>query len=375
MNKDTPLDELEVSNSDARIVGEMSILNGVSDMNKFLKWRLSYYTGRPNMMHLSKLAGINSMYDFLEISRAISITDTLWVNTEKFPTTWDKINPYKTRISKISADLALNGPVNYNNQVVETASPQYTLDGSTEKCVKRDKDGRLYIYKTDGERVGDKIGVRPYSEYYASLVASQLGYKWYTQYKVELHTGVHDRPQPYCKCPIFTNEDTGLIQYSESEFRDMTIQEFDNQLSNMNTTKGKLMRKHLREMLLLDSIIVNPDRHPGNIGFIIDNNTFEIQDMSPIYDNDCSLGALYSIQDISFEEAYNMVCTQRLPKTNTGDYNDTARYAMTQELYNKLKQVNHISLGKAVPGISQNRVDFMEYLVNRRIKEILDLYE
>jgi hypothetical protein len=48
---------------------------------------------------------------------------------------------------------------------------------------------------------------------------------------------------------------------------------------------------------------------------------------------------------------------------------------MTKELYTMLKQAKHISLGQAVPGISQNRVDFMEYLVNRRIKEIIGLFD
>jgi hypothetical protein len=374
MNKNTPIAQLTVSSNTVYLTKQINKLPPfIRDINAWVNDRVSPF-GRDNIHILMKLAGINNEESYLTISRAISVTDAMWVNDRKYPMTWDEVNPYRNRLSKIMADIAINGMLNYKNQNLKSPSPQYKLDGSINKCVKR-CNGKLYLYKTDGERWGDKAGVRPYSEYYASLVARQLGYKWYTNYSIEMYTGLKGAILPFCKCELFTDENIGLIQYGDSKYRDMTLLEFDARLKRIGIKTTDEMRKQLREMLLLDAIIVNPDRHSGNIGLLMNNDTFSVFSMSPIYDNDCSLGALYSIQDMSFDEAYKKVCTERLPKSNTGDYNDTAKIAMTGELYRRLISAPHIVLGKALPGISQNRVDFMEYLVNRRIQEILAMYK
>jgi hypothetical protein len=164
MNKNTPLAKLNISGNTIYIDNILNELpTYISNIDNWLKYRLNP-SSRGNTKILMKLAGINSIPDFLEISRAVSITDTFWVNTTKFETTWDEVNPYTTRITKASSDISLNGYTDIDNVNLDSPSPQYALDGSVPKCVKRDKDKNIYIYKTDGEMIGDKIGVRPYSE-------------------------------------------------------------------------------------------------------------------------------------------------------------------------------------------------------------------
>ena len=67
---------------------------------------------------------------------------------------------------------------------------------------------------------------------------------------------------------------------------------------------------------------------------------------------------------------------RRQPKTGLGDYNEQALASMYPAMYKKLKSLKYIKLkrGKA-KGISQRRFDFIEYLVNQRIKEIVALVD
>lgn len=37
-------------------------------------------------------------------------------------------------------------------------------------------------------------------------------------------------------------------------------------------------------MLLSDYIIKNPDQHPGNIGILLQSDTFEVMGLSPLYE-------------------------------------------------------------------------------------------
>ncbi|WP_289181405.1 hypothetical protein [Helicobacter japonicus] len=58
----------------------------------------------------------------------------------------------------------------------------------------------------------------------------------------------------------------------------------------------------LEDLFLFDALICNIDRHLGNFGMIVDNNTRKILRPAPIFDNGCSiLNLLYKsdLQDIA----------------------------------------------------------------------------
>jgi hypothetical protein len=58
-------------------------------------------------------------------------------------------------------------------------------------------------------------------------------------------------------------------------------------------------RKRLDEMLILDFIIVNSDRHFNNFGVIRDTNTLKLLDIAPIFDNGTSLWCNFHETQIS----------------------------------------------------------------------------
>lgn len=283
MNKDKSLAELCVTINEiyiSRVID--TIPEYVCDVNYWIHNRLELF-GRNNILKMAKLAAISSQQEFLTVTKAISINDTFWVNDKLNPTTWDKINPYRNRISRIIAEISINGIDIYNNQNLRSPSPQYKIDGQTDKCVKR-VNNKLVLYKTDGEKWSDLAGCRPYSEYFASAVCEAFKINNFVRYNINEYKTSTGYIKPYCSCNIFTSENRGFVQCGLTKFAELDI----NELLDYLPMQYKIQ---LKNMAIMDSIILNIDRHLGNYGFIFDTDTFKITALAPIYDNDCSLGA------------------------------------------------------------------------------------
>lgn len=365
MNKDKQIALINIEENNIKVIKKYKELPKYLLDNKWLNERVSLYA-RQNILNIAKMSSIYNKEDFANIVKAISVTDTFWLNNIKNSINWSKINPYKNKISKIIANLAIDGFSNYSNIDIKSPSPQYRIDGVTDKCVKR-VNGDLLLYKTSGEKWSELAGLRPYSEYFASIVANELGIKNYVSYNIKEVITNNGYIKPYSICKIFTDEYNGLIQICDTTYGKMETEELARKLN-------KDMLNSFKEMAILDSITLNMDRHKGNYGFIINNDTLKIKGMAPIYDNDCSLGSLTSLQYKSFEEAYRET-KRKAPSLGLGGYNGMAKWAMTKDIYNRLKSIKYIKLERKFKGLSEKRVKFIEYIINRRIKEIIELFE
>lgn len=368
MNKYTQLAELYVENDYITIDTVLNTLPSyINNINSWVQARFNI-VGRENLLKMAKLAGISLNCEYITITKAISLTDTLWINDKLNPTTWDKINPYQNRISKIMADIAIDGIELYKNQNLESPSPQYRISGSVDKCIKR-HNGKNYLYKTDGEKWSDLAGCRPYSEYFVTQLCNILNIKNSVNYSVIEHKTSEGYIKPYCICKLFTNEKQGFVEMCDTVYKNYTIEE-------LYRTLDITSKKILRNMIILDSITLNIDRHMGNYGFLYDNDSFQIIGLAPIYDNDCSLGALTSIQDKTFDDAYNEIIYKHQSKMELGGYNEQSRKLMNRSIFNVLRQFqnNKIQLKKTnnTQGISDNRMEFINYIINRRIDEIVN---
>lgn len=365
MNKDNKLADLEVNRSRAYITAVKGDMPGfIGDITDWIDRRTSPI-GRANINSLLKLAGIRDKIEYLKVTHCISLTDTLWVREIGSSITWDKVSPYRNRLSRIIAEVALNCEYKGIGNL-RSPSPEYTLDGSADKCWKRE-NGTVYLYKTTGEKWSGITGNRPYCEYYACQVAKQLiGDRLdYVRYNIKVAKTREGRLKAYAKCPIFTSEKYGYLPIDESKYWKYSFSELD----HMMDTRSRII---LREMLLLDSVILNHDRHGGNYGFLFNNDSYRIVGMSPIFDNDCSLGYGVSLNSKSIEEAYN-IASNLQPRTELGGYIKQARMSLTQELVSNMKNMYPFHFDRLPKEIDleDERIEFMEYIVNNQIKAIL----
>ena len=83
-------------------------------------------------------------------------------------------------------------------------------------------------------------------------------------------------------------------------------------------------------MIVMDAVMANVDRHAGNYGFLVDNDSGEILRMAPLFDHNMACLPMMMIQD-DFEEYLSMIG----PKIGT-DFIAIARAIMTSDIRAKL---------------------------------------
>ena len=102
-----------------------------------------------------------------------------------------------------------------------------------------------------------------------------------------------DNDIPYCVCEDFINENTELIPayyVTTSSSKANHISEYQHYLNCCNEHGLSNITLSVDQMIVLDYIIANQDRHWNNFGIIRDVNTLEWIKVAPIYDSGSSLG-------------------------------------------------------------------------------------
>lgn len=226
--------------------------------------------------HTNKREGL---MDYVDISLGLSLNDSYWIVPADSNYEWNKYNLYANEFDKALELVAFSGNSHKANGI--TSSPEYTTNGMLKKCWHREND-KIYLYKgcVSANYKQSNVGKEAYSEYYMTQVAKALDFK-HTPYDLREFHG-----QLVSTCPIFTNENEGYmaIYYllDKQSLQKRGLESIDS-LSNVYGIES------LQNLMLFDGIICNKDRHLGNFGMIIDNNTNEILRPAPIFDNGFSM--------------------------------------------------------------------------------------
>lgn len=282
MNKNTPLLLFETIYS----LGEVSVREierytkimpiGFTDISLWIENR-NYAKHKESLKMWLRQWGIDNVDGFIEITHCLGLNDTLWVKKYDSSLKWEGVSLYTNDFSDVMEKTAFgNGLNGIEISLTDLTSPEFVSPGSFAKCWRREADG-IYLYKTKGT-IGQ--GLEPYSEYFASQIAEHMGVN---SVKYEL-TMFNDRLCTRCK--MFTSEEIGLVSFAG--VFDITKKTYN--ISSIVEECEKLgFGEEIRKMYMLDSLILNQDRHLGNVGFLFNNDTFEILGLSPIYDFNLSM--------------------------------------------------------------------------------------
>ena len=205
----------------------------------------------------------------IEFCKGLSLNDVYWVTRDSFRGSWAECNLYSNEFSKTLAVMAFTGglPGEFEEGRESSSSPEFTTNGMLAKCWRR-RDDNVFLYKGGTEGAGN-TGFEPYSEYYAAQVAKVLGLR-HVDYGLEKFKG------RLCSvCPLFTSEKYGFIPAGRLVSRDEALQD-----------------PRFADIFFFDALIFNTDRHMGNFGYLIDNDTNEIAGAAPIFDNGYGLFSL-----------------------------------------------------------------------------------
>ncbi len=218
---------------------------------------------------------LNRPLGIIRVSKGLSLNDCYWVVEEGFYGTFADYNLYDNRFSQVLSLIAFTG---YGSSVRTSLAscPEFTTNGMLPKCWRR-VDGKIKLYK-GGTTGASNTGKEPYSEYYATQVAAALGID-------VVHYNLTKWRGELCSvCELFTSKEFSFLPVGRviASGGMKAVRAYYERL-------GAKFLKALDDMVLLDALIFNTDRHFGNFGFLVNNKTNKIVAPAPLFDHGNSL--------------------------------------------------------------------------------------
>ncbi|WP_409969240.1 XRE family transcriptional regulator [Bengtsoniella intestinalis] len=214
---------------------------------------------------------LNRPMGILLACKGLSLNDCYWVTTVDDTATFAQVNLYANNLSRVLAQVAFTG---YGSQERPSlaSSPEFTTDGMLPKCWRR-QSGVVSLWK--GATTGaSNTGYEPYSEFYAAQIADAMGFD-VVQYNLSKWKG-----QLCSTCPLFTSQDRAFIPVGR-----LVTSGGLGAVKTYYATLGETFTHALEDMLVLDALICNTDRHFGNFGVLVDTQTNQIVAPAPLFDH------------------------------------------------------------------------------------------
>ena len=301
---------------------------------------------------------LNRPMNIIKISKGLSLNDCYWVVEEGFVGRFEDYNLYDNNFSRILALIAFTG---YGSSIRTSLAscPEFTTNGMLPKCWRR-INGKIKLFK--GGTVGaSNTGFEPYSEYYAAQVAEILGVDA-IPYGLSKWKGV------LCStCDLFTSKEYSYVPVGRIVTKGglEAVKQYYEQLGREYVTA-------LNHMLVFDAIVCNVDRHFGNFGFLVDNETNQIVAPAPLFDHGNSLFNYAGQDDFSSDEALARYADTLTPCVYD-DFIGTARASLTPDLHEGLRRLTTWKAKKhSAYNLPEKRLKRIEAQVRARAKAILE---
>ena len=335
MNREIPLCDFIIEGE-----GELELCKITKEYNPLPFWcnPLSTWIGarssakhRTHVNKILEMCGGKTKSGFIALTHCLSLTDTLWVKSDKEGVTWKQVNLYENNFDEVISKLSFDGNGLFGIQM-STTSPEFTTDGAYDKCWLNEKDG-IHLIKTgsDGAR---NAGLEPYGEVLASQVFEKICNS--VKYSLRKYDG-----HVVSDCKLFTNQEFGYkpislfiksgIKYDLPDvleiYRDFNCED------------------DFRRMIIADCITLNCDRHFGNFGFMVNNQSFERTVLNPCFDFNMSFvpfaeeGFDFGKPELYFDE----YLSKRGPVIGS-DYVAPAKAILTPEIKKCVEEIREIKL-------------------------------
>ena len=294
MHKNVPVAKLELD-EDTGVITKISEVinfehlpigvmkkNNIADRAALNTWWIdrSIPASRSGIKEALEKLDLTNTRSLLAKCFGLSLSDQYWIKPDNTELCWQDINFFDNAFSEDIGDVLL-GKAGKKKEF-DFHSPDNTSDG----CLKK----RWKII--DGKRCLIKGGSmpfmqQPFNEVIATKIMQRLGIQHVP------YTLIWDDERPYSVCEDFVTSVTELV----SAWRVMQLQKKDNSTSvyqhYINCCKAlgvKDIESYVDQMIVLDYIIANEDRHQNNFGLIRNADTLEFIGAAPIFDSGSSLG-------------------------------------------------------------------------------------
>lgn len=365
INKETPLCDFKIEGE-----GELELCKIVKEYNPRPFWCdeidswVSNRSSAKHRAHVNKIlemCGGKTKRGFIALTHCLSLTDTLWVKSEKENVTWKQVNLYENNFDEVVSKLSFDGNGLFGIQM-STTSPELTTDGAYDKCWLNEKDG-IHLIKTGSEGARN-TGLEPYGEVLASQVFEKLCNS--VKYTLRKFDG-----RIVSDCKLFTSQDFGYRPVALFYKDKLTLPKLLEIYKEFNSEDA------FRRMIVADCITLNCDRHFGNFGFLVNNKTFERIELNPCFDfNMAFVPFAEEGFDFGFDNDgkildFNEYLSQRGPVIGS-NYVAPARAILTPEIKKCVEEIREINL--TVPTdekFTPKRLEIMNMIKNVQCERIL----
>lgn len=300
---------------------------------------------------------LNRPMNIIKVSKGLSLNDCYWVVEEGFSGTFEKYNLYDNRFSRVLALIAFTG---YGSSVRSSLAscPEFTTNGMLPKCWRR-VNGEIKLYK-GGTSGASNTGNEPYCEYYAAQIAKELGIS-------AIDYGLSKWKGALCStCVLFTSKEYAFLPVGK-----VVTSGGMEAVASYYEKMGAAYAKALADMLVLDAIICNTDRHFGNFGFLVDNRTNEIVAPAPLFDHGNSLFNFAGEDDLASDAALTAYAQTLMPCVYD-DFIGTAKAVLTPEHREGLRHLLNFRFKRhSLYNLPKERLDLLEKQVQKRARELL----
>jgi len=288
LSRDTPLLEFDLKGTlveAIKIIGNTQLLPEILKTGKeaalqhWLSTRGIDTTRTNARMLLKELKLKSDRVSAVIYNRGLNMTDCYWIKDmqKDHEASFSEISLYrKENIRSISAlsisGRAVNVPSIQNHEI--------TNIGSFNKAWVKEDD-EWWLYK------GGNL-YNNYAELFTYYLGKKLNFNM-AKYKFASNHHLTDRG-PLIASLNFTNEDCMLEHYDSFRYRfeEVELSDDDMILENM---KSVGLEKEYINMLILDALVVNIDRHEFNFGLLKSTTTGELIGFAPYFDHNLSLNA------------------------------------------------------------------------------------
>lgn len=222
----------------------------------------SHRTNSRLLKRALRLRAVDDVQTALAVNAA-TVTDRYWFRPEGSAAVYEDIR-FK---ENYFAELALRGdPDSFSNRPSRT--PELTNTGSFEKCWKL-IDGVWWMYKSGNGK-----------EYFSELFIGRLGEK------LALPMAHYEMDGQYIRSKDFTNG--GTVNYEPMRSLVDDDEDYETCFRVLYDLSPEIAKQYL-QLLWMDSVCYNMDRHTENFGLLREVKTGKLLSLAPNYDNNIAL--------------------------------------------------------------------------------------
>jgi hypothetical protein len=258
-----------------------SVPEGNPNYTKLTQWwkARSIPASRSGLRHILERLNVPVAQTLVKECYGLSLSDQYWIRPENSGLKWESINFFQNAFSEDVGNILFGGKI--SGAKPDLISPDSTSDGQLKKRWKV-SDGRRCLIKGGS----NPFHQEPLNEVLASALLHRL------RIPRVAYTLMWEDNKPYSVCEDFITPETELVSaiqiFGTKPFAEGSDR-YAHFLDCCDALRIPGMRDHLDQMLALDFLIDNSDRHFGNFGAVRHADTLEWIGPAPLFDNGTSL--------------------------------------------------------------------------------------